>query len=222
METARRSLALLAMLTALGAQVLLASHVAPLRGDDDLLPPPPPKALLRLEAFGDDQALFRLLGLEVQNFGDGEGHFSSLSSYDYQRLRDWLELLDGLDGRSSLTLALAGALYGQTGDQARARMMADYLYRRGMKDPVRHWHWLATAVWLARHRGHDPALAMRIAVDAAALRDPGIPEWVRSLPSFVVARMADQDAARQMVEAILSSRPDLAAEDRKALERLAR
>jgi len=221
METGR-PLLLLTLLGLLGGQLLFSAHISALRGRETLLPAPPPLALLRAEALGDRQGLFRLTALKVQNFGDGDGHFTALSAYDYQRLRDWLELLDGLDDRSSLTMALAGTLYGQTGDPGRARVMADYLRRRAMHDPVANWHWLATAVYLARHRADDPALAMEIAVDLAVLRDPSVPEWVQEMPRFVLARMADREAARQMVEAILAARPGLGDEDRKALERLAR
>jgi len=219
---AGRCRALMVVLAALAGQVVLTSHWQDLRSRSELLPPPPPPALLRLESFGDEEARFRLLALEVQNFGDGEGQFTALKDYDYPRLLQWLELLDGMEMRSQASLALAGALYGQTGQPKQARLMADYLHRRAMSNPARNWHWLVLAVHLARFRAHDPALAMQIALDLAAIHDPSIPAWTREMPRFIMSRIEDKDAARQMVEAILSSRPDLAAQDRKALERFAR
>lgn len=217
-----RRLALLVVLAALGGQVALTSHWQDLRSRSELLPPPPPPALLRLQSFGDQEARFRLLALEVQNFGDGEGHFTALKDYDYPRLLQWLALLDGMETRSQASLALAGALYGQTGQPAQARLMADYLHRRAMNDPAKNWHWLVLAVHLARFRAHDPLLSMQIALDLAAVHDPAVPAWVHEMPRFVMTRMEDKDAARQMVEAILSSRPDLADQERKALERFSR
>ena len=213
-----RALALLAVLAALAGHLAFSSHLANLRGSQTLLPAPPPLALLEAESFGDRQAAFRLLALQVQNFGDGDGHFTALKDYDYQRLLGWLALLDRLDPRSQTTMALAGTLYGQSSDPVQAGLMADYLHRRAMTDPVGNWHWLALAVHLARFRAHDPVLAMKIAVDLAALQGPGVPDWVQDMPRFLLARMSDQDAARQMVEAILASRPDLA----KTLERVGR
>ena len=213
-----RALALLVVLASLGGHLIFSSHLADLRASQTLLPSPPPLALLEAESFGDRQTAFRLLALQVQNFGDGDGHFTALQDYDYRRLLDWLALLDRLDPRSQTTMALAGTLYGQSGDPAQTGLMADYLYHRAMSDPVRNWHWLALAVHLARFRAHDPVLAMKIAVDLAAVRGPGVPDWVRDMPRFVLSRMSDQDAARQMVEAILASRPDLS----KSLERVGR
>lgn len=81
-----RPLVLLVLLAALGGHLLQGTQLSELRARRDILPPPPSQALLTTEAFGDCQARFRLLALEVQNFGDGDGHFTALKDYDYGRL----------------------------------------------------------------------------------------------------------------------------------------
>ena len=129
-----RALVLLVVLASLGGHLIFSSHLADLRASQTLLPAAPPLALLEAESFGDRQAAFRLLALQVQNFGDGDGHFTALKDYDYRRLLDWLALLDRLDPRSQTTMALAGTLYGQSGDPTQTGLMADYLYHRAMSD----------------------------------------------------------------------------------------
>lgn len=216
--TRARRLALLVLVLALAGQLWFGLAIRDLRPGDGGLAAPPGPMILDAAALGDRQGLYRILALEVQNLGDGGGRFLALNRYDYGRVVGWLTLLDQLEPRSAVTMALAGALYGQTPDPAQARMMADYLYRRARQDPVRNWHWLATAAYLARHRAHDPALAMTIALDLAKLNDPKVPAWTRAMPDFILSGLADQVAAQQLREAILASHPL----EEKAVERLGR
>ncbi|OIQ89137.1 hypothetical protein GALL_289580 [mine drainage metagenome] len=183
-----------------------------------VLPAPPSALSLSASAFGDRQALFRLLGFEVQNFGDTGGHFTPLRDYDYGRLVQWLKLLDGLDSRSDYTLALAGLLFGQAPEPHRDAIIAAYMRDRAMQDPVKNWRWLAYAVFIARHRAKDIPLALSIAGDLTGLRSAAVPVWARQLQAFTLASAGDDEAARDLMGAILASEVGASPEERQFMK----
>ena len=54
------------------------------------LPPVPTERALAAEAFGDGEFLYRLLVMDLQNFGDTGGHLTRMADYDMPRVIGWL------------------------------------------------------------------------------------------------------------------------------------
>lgn len=142
-----------------------------------------------------------------------------LAAYDYQRLDDWLALLDQLDPEADYLPTLAGFYFGQTRDPADLRRIVAYLLRIGARDPARNWRWLAHAAYLARHRLHDLPLALEVAQHLAGLDDPAVPLWARQLPAFVLAEVGEDEAARDLLRAILATDRALSGDDVRFMER---
>jgi hypothetical protein len=191
---------------ALLAQLLWAAGraAAPLRAE--ALPQAPPQAGLRLAALGEPEALSRLLMLYIQALDEQPGLSLPWRGLDYGRLAGWLGLALDLDPRSQVPLLAASQLYGAVSDEARARLMLDFVYRRFAEDPNRRWPWLAQAALVARHRLHDLPLARRY---ARALRlqasGPQVPAWARELEAFVLEDMNELDSARLLIGGLISS-----------------
>jgi hypothetical protein len=125
---------------------------------------------------------------------------------DYARLRDWLALALDLDPSAQYPLLAASRLYGEVADPARSRLMLDFVAARYAEDPARRWRWLAHAVFLARHRLADAALARRYArLLAAAPASAAIPGWARQLEVFILEDFGELEAARILLGGLLAS-----------------
>jgi hypothetical protein len=208
------------VLAALAAHAALAVHVQGLRPGWTGVPSPPPAAFAPLLTLGDGQLFYRAGGLGLQNLGDGGGVITPLAAYDYQRLDRWFRLLDRLDPLAHYVPTLAGWYFGQTSRPADLRRIVVYLTAIGARDPARNWRWLAQAVYLARHRLHDVPLALGIARHLAGLAGTQAPLWVRQMPAFVLAEVGEREAARDLLQTILATDPNLAADERLFMRRL--
>ncbi len=168
----------LPLLLAGAVALQLALPAPPPTAGQGALADPPSRAALRLASAGDQAALSKLMLLYLQA-QDGSLSFSEL---DYNRVRAWLARMLELDPQAQAPLLAASHVYAAVGDQARTRVMLEFVHERFADDPARRWPWLAHAALVARHRLHDEALARKY---ARALREhatgPGVPAWVREL-----------------------------------------
>jgi hypothetical protein len=214
----RRGLGL--VLAALAAHAALAVHDRSVQARWPGVPSPPPAALAPLLTLGDDQLFYRAAAFGLQNMGDGGGRTTPLAAYDYGRLDGWLRVLDQVDPAASYVPTLAGWYFGQTSKPADLRRIVAYLSAIGARDPAHNWRWLAQAVYLARHRLHDVPLALGIARHLAGLAGTAAPLWVRQMPAFVLAEVGEREAARDLLETILATDPNLPDDERALMRHL--
>jgi hypothetical protein len=198
----------------LAAQVALSLALLPWRPPAEPVPPPPAAEYLALLTLGDAQAAYRLGALSVQNFGDTGGRTPPLAEYDYGRLVAWFDTLIRLDPDAWHVPVLAAAYYSQTPVAADARLVIAWLHRHALAQPAARWRLLAQAVHLARHQLADPALALTLARDLAALDVVAMPIWTRQLPAQIMAEMGDPEGARREIEAVEQRFPDLSDAER--------
>jgi hypothetical protein len=168
------------------------------------LPVPPSVAVARGLALGDPLALAKLTMLWLQAFDTQAGVRIALKSLDYARVIAWLELILELDPRAQYPLLAASRLYAEVPDPARSRVMLEFVHAAFAQDPAR-WPWLAHAVYLARHRLHDEALALRYARSLAQSPATGIPNWAKQLEIFVLENMGEIEAAKVLLGGLLAS-----------------
>jgi len=186
------------VVSALAAQLAWHAASGPARVAAETLPPAPRAAALRLASFGEAAAVSRLSMLYLQAF--------DLRSLDYARLSAWLRALLELDPRGQYPLFTAARVYAEIPDEARSRLMLEFVYEQFRLDPNRRWPWLAHAALLAKHRLHDLPLARRYA--AAIDRHttaPDVPLWARQMEIFILEDMNEVEAARIMLGGLLAS-----------------
>ena len=186
------------VVSALAAQLAWHAASGPARVGAETLPPAPRAAALRLASFGEAAAVSRLSMLYLQAF--------DLRSLDYARLSAWLRALLELDPRGQYPLFTAARVYAEIPDEARSRLMLEFVYEQFRLDPNRRWPWLAHAALLAKHRLHDLQLARRYA--AAIDRHttaPDVPLWARQMEIFILEDMNEVEAARIMLGGLLAS-----------------
>lgn len=133
-----------------------------------ILPDLPQERAVDALAFGDSQFLFRYLALTLQNAGDNGGRVTPLKNYDYEKVVDWLDLLDHLDVHSHWVIAMANGYFGQTQNTADVRPIVQYMQRHVARDPEVKWPWLVNAVYLSRHRLRNDWLALDAARQLAS------------------------------------------------------
>lgn len=198
------------LLFGLLAQALFWAHSHALRAEwQEVRLAAPSAALVEVLRVADAQFGYRAMALGLQNAGDFAGELTPLKDYDYVRLTDWFTLLSGIDPDSQYIPSLAGYYFGQSRNPDQVRHIVRYLQQLAVKNPQKHWRWLAYSVYLARHRVKDQTLALELAYQLAALPVADMPIWTRQMPAFVLADIGENEAARDIMEAILATSPGL-------------
>lgn len=189
----------------LAAQLTWRARQAPPRGTPMGLPEPPASGVSAVLAFGDPAAYARavLLWLLAQDRRDGQA--LAWQDLDYGRLEAWLARCLALDPRAPAPLLVASRLYADVPDAARSARMLDFVAAAFAHDPARRWPWLAHAVFVAEHRLHDRARALRFAHLLAGAEAPEIPSWARQMEIFVLENLGETAAAKVLLGGLLAS-----------------
>ena len=170
----------------------------------EALDAPPAVSTLRIASLGEPVALAQLTTLYLQAFDNQPGISIPFRELDYRRVIEWLTAILGLDPLGQYPLIMASQLYAQVPDQARTRLMFNFVYEQFLIDPNRRWRWLAHAALAARHRLNDQALALHYAREIARLA-PEAPGWARQMHIFVLEDMGEIESAKILLGALLSS-----------------
>ena len=165
---------------------------------------PPPLALLRVAAAGEPIAASYLLTLDLQAYDNQPGISIPFRDLDYVRVIAWLSTIVDLDPRNQYPLLLASQVYAQVPDAKRQRLMLDFVQREFVADPDGRWRWLAHAAIMAKHRLHDPRLALTYAENIAQLARHA-PSWARQMRIFILEDMGEVEAAKILLGGLLAS-----------------
>lgn len=165
----------------------------------DIVPVPPGEQSVEALTFGDDEFYFRVLALQLQNFGDSYGRFTALRNYDYARLYSWMTLLDTLDARSNMLPAMAAYYFSQTQNREDVRYMTDYLYEHATRDVADKWWWLMQGSYLASHKLNDMDLALKM---AQPMVNPDVPAYAQQMVAVVHEKRGEMNDALTIMETI--------------------
>ena len=169
--------------------------------DMGIVPDVPSEATIKALGFGDDQAMFRLLALQLQNAGDTFGRFTALYRYDFDKLYHWFTLLGTLDDRSNYLPSMATYYYSQTQRKNDVRYIVDYLEEYAKGREQEKWWWTVQAAYLANHKLHDLDRAIEV---ANRLRDVrGIPLWAQQFPAFLYEEKGEFGAGLGIIQNII-------------------
>ena len=196
-------------------QIALAVHIKPVRPDLGYVPTPPSASFLRGIAMGDEQFLFRAVGLIIQNSGDTFGRFSALKLYNYQDLAVWLGLQDMLDPRSNYMPSMAAYYFSQTQNTEDVRYLVDFLYDHARQDVVHKWWWLMQAIYLAHHKLKDPDLALKVALP---LQHKDLPVMAQQLLAIVYEKRGELDQAFDIITEIQKHTEHISEKDLRYME----
>lgn len=199
-------LAVLAFVALIGAQGAFWMHTRSIMPEMGIVPDVPGERTVRALSFGDEEAFFRMLSLNIQNSGDTFGRFTALYKYDYNKLYHWFRLLDGLNNQSNYLPAMATYYFSQTQNPADVRYIVDYLDEYTDGRPKDKWWWVVQGVYLAMHKMHDNNRAEALADRLRGVR--GIPIWAQQMPAFVMENKGEFGDALVIIQDILKHPDD--------------
>jgi hypothetical protein len=177
----------------------------------EIVPPVPSSLMVKAIAFGDNQFFFRVLGFQLQNFGDSFGRYTPLKEYDYPKLGQWFHLLDTLDNRSRFIPTMAAYYYSRSQHSEDTRPIITYLTDYAKQDLAHNWWWQVQAVYLAQHRLKDLDLAVRLALPLVQAKN--VPIWVNQLAAFAYEANGEFSDALTIMEQIQKNRNDISASE---------
>lgn len=194
------------LLFAMALQIAWHNYNPAQRPRAENLAAPPTLTNLRLASFSEPVALGKLLMLYLQAFDNQPGVRLPFQQLDYDNLQQWLGRILDLDPRAQYPLLAASHLYADVPDDAKKRIMLDFVYRRFLEDPNHRWRAMAHAAFIARHRLKDLPLTLKY---ARAIRqyatDKSIPSWARQMEIFLLEDMNELDSAKILLGGLLAS-----------------
>ncbi len=165
----------------------------------DIVPAVPGREAVEAMTFGDDQFYFRVLSFNLQNAGDTFGRSTALRYYDFNKLSQWFNLLDGLDYKSNMMPSMATYYFSQTQNTPDVRYVVDYLYTHSTRDVGKKWWWLVQAIYLSMHRLEDKDLALKV---SAPLVNKDVPAWAQQMAAVVREKRGEFEDALKIMETI--------------------
>lgn len=187
----------------LGLQGAFWFHTRSIMPEMGIVPDVPGEATIKALSFGDDQALYRLLSLNLQNAGDTFGRFTALYKYDFNKLYHWFTLLGKLDNQSNYLPSMATYYFSQTQNKNDVRYIVDYLAEFSKGREKEKWWWTVQGAYLASHKMKDLDKAMMIAQRLENVR--GIPMWAQQFPAFIHEKRGEFDDALAIIQNILAN-----------------
>jgi hypothetical protein len=171
------------------------------------VPPVPTHDGALMMTLGDAQFSYRFGAITLQNLGDNGGQTTPLKDYNYEKLGKWFWLLNELDPASNHVPMLAAYYFGATRTPQDVKILVDYLGKIGQNPYGNKWRWLVQAIFMARHRMNDLHTSLDLAYKLSKMQPIGdtLPEWARQMPAFVLQQQGDRQAARKIVEDLLTS-----------------
>ncbi|MFM9889131.1 MAG: hypothetical protein ACKVOE_00600 [Rickettsiales bacterium] len=185
----------------LGLQGLFWNHSRDVMPQMGIVADVPGERTVRALSFGDEEAFFRLLSLNIQTFGDTFGRFTALYKYDFNKLYHWFHLLTRLDDQSNYLPAMASYYFSQTQNPADVRYVVDFLDEYTDGRGREKWWWVVQAIYLAQHKMHDLDRALALSQRLVGQRD--IPIWAQQMPAFIHEERGEFGDALGIIEDIV-------------------
>lgn len=167
---------------------------------------PPPASAFRLMSLGEPVVMAKLVTLSLQASDSRSGEQLSLREMNYDHLGAWLTRIVELDPKAQYPFFMASQLYAAVDDEARQRLILDWIYRSFLQDPDRRWKSLAHAALLARHTLKDMSLAQSYA-QAIRLhaRGSSVPSWAKQMEIFLLEDMNELEHAKILLGGLMQS-----------------
>ena len=197
---------LVLLLLSLSLQLTVHNRLPALVANAEDLPPPPTYEFVRAMSFGEQSLLAKAIMLWLQSFDNQPGISIPFAALDYTNVIAWLELILALDPNAQYPLLAGSRIYGEVPDKNKQRAMLEFVAREFRRDPDGRWQWMAHAVYVAKHRIGDDALALRYARSLAEQADgTDIPHWAQQMVIFVLEDMGEFEGAKVLLGGLLDS-----------------
>lgn len=185
------------------AQIFFWKETEKIHSAFDIVPPAPSKYLVSATSLGDNEFLFRILAMRLQNSGDVFAGFISLKNYDYSRIYDWMTTLDSLNSKSNLVPSMASYYYAQTQNLKDTGYIVNYLDEHSSKNIDANWWWIFQAIYIAKNNLHDLDRALELSQKLAQNSAKDAPLWTKQMPAFISEEKGDGCMAFNVIEKLI-------------------
>lgn len=187
--------------------ILLWRHTSDARFQSVEALPEPPSLISQPFYQASDQAfVYRVLLLWLQQFDVQSGQYVSFRQLDYQKLVGWLEYLQSIAPESQYPMLLATRIYTRVADDARKRIMLNYIFEAFERNPPKNWRWLTEATITAQHGIKDLPLALKYANALATSTEATIPRWARDMKLTILEDMGEFEQVKLLVGGLLANK----------------
>jgi len=170
------------------------------------LPEPLSAGQLQLYSLGDPLVVAKMIMLWLQAFDNQPGISIPFRELDYHKVTGWLDNILTLDSKGQYPLLAASRVYTQVPDEARQRLMLEFVYEKFFEDPDRRWPSLTHAVYVAKHVLNDLPLALRYAEALAEnVNVDNAPFWVTQMNIYVLEDMDEIESAKVLIGGLIGS-----------------
>lgn len=190
----------------LGLQGGFWMHTRAIKPEMGIVPNVPGERTVRALSFGDEEAFFRLLALNIQNSGDTFGRFTALYKYDFNKLYRWFHMLDELNNQSNYLPAMASYYFSQTQNPSDVRYLVDYLDEYTDGRVKEKWWWVVQGAYMATHKLGDTKRALELASKMNGVR--GIPIWAQQMSAFIHEQRGEFGEALAIIEDVMKHPED--------------
>ncbi len=197
---------LILLLLSISLQLAVHSRLPASIASAEDLPSPPPYEFMRAMSFGEQPLLAKAVMLWLQSFDNQPGISIPFVALDYAKIIAWLELILALDPNAQYPLLAGSRIYGEVPDKTKQRAMLEFVAREFRRNPNARWQWMAHAVFVAKHKIGDNALALRYARSLAEEAEgTQIPHWAQQMVIFVLEDMGELESAKVLLGGLLDS-----------------
>ncbi len=167
---------------------------------------PPAANAIRFVSLDDNITAAKLIMLWLQAFDNQPGISLSLKELNYTRVIEWLNLILLLDPETEYPLLAAARFYAEVPVPEKQRQMIQFIQQKFLQAPNQRWPAMAHAVYIAKHRIKDLALAAQCArlLRKHAVAD-NVPNWAKQMEFFVLEDMGELEAAKILIGGLLES-----------------
>lgn len=169
----------------------------------NIIPEVPTLSTIKAFSFGDEEFYFRYKGFMMQNFGDTFGRFTPLKDYDYNKLSQWLNLLDNLNSKSNYIPSLSAYYYSLTQNKEDLIYIINYLNSHADKNPQKKWWWYYQAMYLANNIYNDKNLAIELAKKLKDNSPKNAPIWTKQMLAILLSEKGEKCEAIRVISGIL-------------------
>lgn len=194
--------ALIGFAAALAAQVGFWQHTSSIMPDMGIVDDVPGEQTVRALSFGDEEAFFRLLALNIQNSGDMFGRYTPLYKYDFNKLYHWFHLLNRLNDQSNYLAAMGAYYFSQTQNPSDVRYIIDYLDEFTVGRERDKWWWVVQAIYLSNYKMFDLNRSLQLAERLRGVR--GIPVWAQQQAAFIHEKRGEFGDAARIIQEIIA------------------
>lgn len=185
-------------------QIFFWKHTENIKTPFDIIPPAPNKYAVSTLSLGDNEFLFRILATRLQNSGDVFAGFVALKNYDYQRIYQWMKVLDSLNYESNLVPSLASYYFAQTQNKPDSIYIINYLDEHASQNVDKKWWWLYQAIFIAKKNLQDQNRALDLAYKLSQNNAENAPIWTKQMPAFLHEENGEGCMAFAVIQKLIS------------------